>query len=631
MRKTLLFALLVFLVSLAIRLAWVGFAHVTPVSDFQVYDQLARRWLETGAFSPGPLRAYSGPGYPAFLALIYAVSGPDHVVATVVQAVLAALTSGMLVLLASFVLSPRASALAGLLHSVWPTALAYVAVLASENLAAPLVVAGCLTVSAARTLAGWRRDVVCAGAGVLGGLLLLVRPAGLFLMPALVVLAAHGRQGRRWRVVSAVAFVLGVGAVLAPWVVRNQAIGLGFTPLPTNGGHNLWLGNNPDAVHGGYCPAAQVFPRVGEKEDDARYRAAALAWIVSHPGRYAALCGTRALRLLGTVPDHWATDYYRPTAEHDELCRAVLGRSDAAKPPVPQAAHRLAELEGANQAFEERVRTVVVPLMLLAAGLALRRLRDFSVILIPAGTYLAGLALTFAQPRFRQLSDPLLLIPLAALLADLLFGTQELGRWPRQRWKWIIAASAVAGSVFVYARGISSDWYELHPPSLPSPETPGYTFVPVQLEGPAEEYRSTLWTVRVNEVRVSRNPDGIRCEVIGHPANRGQYGGIRFPAPDARAVRLEMQFVQPDNIKAVYVDGYTAAAQRVMRWKRVAAANKPLPEGVDTIVLTPDTMSPRFQRMEDTPIQGVRECHVFVEIKPNTTTGFVLRRAEVAD
>lgn len=97
--------------------------------------------------------AYRTPGYPGLLALIYLAVGHSWKAAAMFQALLGALTSGMLVLLAATVVSVRASAAAGLLHTFSPAALAYVPILASENLAIPLVVGGllCLAVAAGET------------------------------------------------------------------------------------------------------------------------------------------------------------------------------------------------------------------------------------------------------------------------------------------------------------------------------------------------------------------------------------------------------------------------------------------------------------------------------------------------
>jgi hypothetical protein len=58
--------------SLALRAAWAAHAHVIPVSDFATYDALGWQLVTNGEL---PASAYRTPGYPAFLAAVYAVFG----------------------------------------------------------------------------------------------------------------------------------------------------------------------------------------------------------------------------------------------------------------------------------------------------------------------------------------------------------------------------------------------------------------------------------------------------------------------------------------------------------------------------------------------------------------------------
>ena len=44
-----------------------------------------------------------------------------------------------------------------------------------------------------------------------------------------------------------------IAATIAPWSIRNNAVFGEFVLLSTNGGPNLWMGNNPDST-GFYMP-----------------------------------------------------------------------------------------------------------------------------------------------------------------------------------------------------------------------------------------------------------------------------------------------------------------------------------------------------------------------------------------
>jgi len=69
--------------------------------------------------------------------------------------------------------------------------------------------------------------------------------------------------------------------------------------------------------------------------------------------------------------------------------------------------------------------------------------------------------MVYAVARFRRLSDPLLFVPLAGLLSDLLFGTNELGDRPSRRVKVVVAVVLVVASVLLHVSGLATCWYEL--------------------------------------------------------------------------------------------------------------------------------------------------------------------------
>ena len=106
---------------------------------------------------------------------------------------------------------------------------------------------------------------------------------------------------------------------------------------------------------------------------------------------------------------------------------------------------------------------MIAPLILLALLLALKRWRAYAIFFLPALVYLAVLSLYFAKPRFRELSDPLLFVPLAALLSDMVFGTTELGSRPSRAVKTGVAVALVATSLLVHVTRVVAPWYRLGP------------------------------------------------------------------------------------------------------------------------------------------------------------------------
>lgn len=177
-RQKLKIAGVVFVVALALRVLWAAFAQVTPISDFASYEALARQWLATGEFRDGLGLAYRTPGYPALLAGVFGLCDASLQAVALVQAVLGALTAALVALLALTVVSPRTSLIAGLLQALSPTAIIYVPILASENLATflTLITIACLAGWQARTAVGLRSILWLLGGGTAAGLTLLTRP-----------------------------------------------------------------------------------------------------------------------------------------------------------------------------------------------------------------------------------------------------------------------------------------------------------------------------------------------------------------------------------------------------------------------------------------------------------------------
>lgn len=439
---------------MGLRLAWALHAHVTPIADFASYDAIAWRWLTTGHYGSS---AYRTPGYPALLAAVYAGAGHSWRAAGLVQAVLGGLTSALVVLLAAQVVSPRGALVAGLLHAFSPTAVAYVPVLASENLAAPLVVGTLLCLAASRHNGGTRWWALVAS-GFLLGLHLLVRPAGVYFVPGFLLVAAGAHKGRGASVLAPVLLASVLVLTLAPWLIRNHLIGMGATTVATAGGMDVWMGNNDFAQSGGNCPEARDAPflsGLSERERDAVSRSAAVAWARAHPRRYLSLCIARAARLLGTEADSWAAKYLAPTRENDLAMAAVYQAYESGVSASP-------ELEAGGRAVQKRNailltgwRIILAPLTLFALALSLAHWRRYGLVVAPALSYLLGLSLTFAKPRFRELSDPLLFIPLAALLSDMLLGAAELGARPSR------AVKVAVGAALVVAVGVVKVVYYL--------------------------------------------------------------------------------------------------------------------------------------------------------------------------
>jgi len=638
--RTLKLAVLVFVFSLAIRVTWVALAHVTPISDFKGYDELAMRWLTTGQFGEAGSYAYRTPGYPGFLALVYTVVGHSPRVAGFVQALLGALTSGLLVLLAAHVLSPRASVIAGLLHAVSPPALAYVPVLASETLAAFLLISGLLCLAAAEAREGNRRFNLMAGSGALFGLMVLVRPAAAFFVPAGLLLSVYSPRKREWHSMRGLVFLAAVMLALSPWVIRNRRLGLGSFAISTVGGENLWMGNNDKARLGGFCAEAWWPPRPaeGERERDSRYRRAARNWILSHPGRYLTLSLIRAYRFFSTEPDTWAAKYLWPTRAND-LAFVTTDRYE----PIgldrapPELLQRALDVEMHHAIMLKRVRMVVAPLVLIALVVALPWWRDYAIVLLPVFFYLGGLSLTYTEIRFRELTDPLLFIPLSGFLSMFIFRSTELASEP-------LRPSQALAVVISAVKTFTPDFQQKKGPS-PSPisraaadetlrarrqETAGYLFTGVDLAQPGTQ-PVVLWNYPTWLVAVSRHEEGIRCRVrASSQLSADQHGGIVFSAQDFKALRLELGFTNPRHIRAVHVDGCDSEGSPRVRWRWEVFSDNLPPIQRQTYLLVPGQPSWYFVPEGEGEPERVTQVRLYLQVAANAKAGFILHRAELS-
>jgi len=227
--------------------------------DTALYEQIATNWLKYhvyamtvgGAITPVDIRL---PGYPAFLAVIYWVSGKTgadarfwvftaQVAVDLLTCVVAAcLAATLLALAAGRVYRWRVFLLALWLTALCPFTANYVAVALTETLATFFttltILFLCLLLLRSRGSIFWVEDRAvdlyfkeewfAVFAGVSAGLGTLCRPeTPLLLMTTCVVLAWHffrgGQWSKQWREMIRIFAFMAAGCLLPlmPWVVRN--------------------------------------------------------------------------------------------------------------------------------------------------------------------------------------------------------------------------------------------------------------------------------------------------------------------------------------------------------------------------------------------------------------------------
>jgi 4-amino-4-deoxy-L-arabinose transferase-like glycosyltransferase len=277
LRRNVRFFLLASLAALALRLLFVLWFPAV-VDDSRLYADIAKNWLHYGIYGitdsghvvPTLSRL---PGYPAFLAIIFAACGVDNFRAVLLVQILFDLATCFLIAdLSRRCLSDRAAKAAFLLASLCPFLANYAAAALTETLeifftALALELAVCAlsrSRDSANLSAEFRnRPILWFACGLAVGAAILLRPDGGILLVAvggylLLLLFQSLRAAGRMRAafllspIAKAGIILGLGAALPllPWTLRNLRTLHRFEPLapryandaddPAMSGFNRW-------------------------------------------------------------------------------------------------------------------------------------------------------------------------------------------------------------------------------------------------------------------------------------------------------------------------------------------------------------------------------------------------------
>ncbi|MGA2905405.1 MAG: glycosyltransferase family 39 protein [Candidatus Korobacteraceae bacterium] len=236
------FFLLVTLAALALRLVfYFKFPHVA--GDSLVYGDIARNWLDHGIFGltqPDGVRPtlIRLPGYPAFLAVCFALFGREHYHAVLlVQIVVDVASCFFIADLARRTVSEPAARFAFLLAALCPFTANYTAAPLAETLSifcvAVALDAAAAGFSAAEQGSDARLAWTCCGLPI--SCAILLRPDGGFLLIVLGLYLLYRlwrRPRERAHLFWAGALVLAIAlAPLLPWTLRNWRDFHRFQPL----------------------------------------------------------------------------------------------------------------------------------------------------------------------------------------------------------------------------------------------------------------------------------------------------------------------------------------------------------------------------------------------------------------
>jgi len=303
-------------VGLALRLGYallVHGSHPEPSSDSVTYDTIAWNLARGMGFqlagSSGLYpTAFSPPGLPFVLSLLYRTVGHSFLAAVVLMCVLGALVPAAARALGRAMFGPAVGRIAGWLVALDPLLVFFSGYVMTESLfTLLLLVALVVSVSWLKRPSGAR----ALGAGLLWGAATLTRPVALPL-PVLTLAWAWGPLGlglsgaERRR--QAALLLLGTALCIAPWTIRNAVSVHALVPITTGGGRSLLDANNavvwddPEKRGGAIAvlttePWASRYRGLSEVEVDRRAGREALAFLRSRPGEWAGAAAAKLGRL----------------------------------------------------------------------------------------------------------------------------------------------------------------------------------------------------------------------------------------------------------------------------------------------------------------------------------------------
>lgn len=214
---------------------------------------------------PAPRRAYfHSPLYRWFLSGIYAVAGRQLTVVRALQHLLGAATAVLVFLLTLQLFQRRGlAALAGLLFAVQGPPLFY-----EGQLLVDAILPFCVVLAGYAAVRHFQRPDAPLPALALGlaiGLGALGRPTLLIWVPIVLVWSLFRDAPRR--LLPPALVCLGLVLVILPVTVRNFAVERDLVLITSNGGLNLYIGNNPNAK-GTYNLPGGLWFRPGDPADD---------------------------------------------------------------------------------------------------------------------------------------------------------------------------------------------------------------------------------------------------------------------------------------------------------------------------------------------------------------------------
>jgi tetratricopeptide (TPR) repeat protein len=426
-------AILIFGMALLVRIIYLLQIKSNPFFSTPIVDELWHlQWAQdilTKSFW-GTEVYFRGPLYPYFLALLLKITGSDLFWTRLIQMIISAGSVSLAYLIGREYFTDRVARLGSIFFALYAMTIFYDAMLLIAVIFMFLNLAGLLIVVRNRD---HPRRLPYFLAGVVFGLSAIARPNILLVVICLAVWMAlrfRKQLKRRPLILLILLFLIGVGLPIAPVTLRNYLVADDLVMISSQGGVNLYLGNNmaaegltmmmPEIFLDPSIPVTKFNPTVSkyaEKEMGRPLKASEVSafwsdkarrFIYEHPGRFLGLTFKKFVYFFSGFENSDQVDIYN-FRQYSSLF-SILMFDYGLKMPFG----------------------LFGPLGLVGMGLCFRRRREFTLPLLFFWAYIPSVVLFLVTARHRLPVIPILVF-FAAFAVVFLWDTIRRKDWKKAR------------------------------------------------------------------------------------------------------------------------------------------------------------------------------------------------------
>lgn len=326
----------IMLLSLTLRLIWIKYVPTVPVSDFlQYYNGAVSMVQGNGYRNYGHISAYEPVGYSLFLTTLYFFFGTSIIVGKFANLALSLIGLVFIYLIVKRCFNEKLAYICALLYAILPLNILYTSVLSTEIIFTTLfIILNYLIL---------RKDEITYSnilIGVLLGVLTLIKPYMLIYQMCIFLLEIIKFKSLKLPLKNLLLITGILIVTISPWTIRNYFVFHKLIPVSTNGGYNLYINNNPDAIGAWRDPSeihGSIILKYKDKNDnfwdevkvDEEGKKYAFQWIIHNPLSFAKLGTTKVKNTFFTSDSgFWSTSFLanNKTFQYTNLLRKFNSR-----------------------------------------------------------------------------------------------------------------------------------------------------------------------------------------------------------------------------------------------------------------------------------------------------------------